>query len=83
MKKIVPFIVKVQRSQFPSPKGGLYIYNEDQTVSFMFWKQEMPMIYREVSKVMGSSQKCYLYAHIEKNNLVLDVLNGRAPWQEW
>lgn len=72
-------IVKVQRSQFP--KNGLWIYSQDMTtIDVQWWKEDNPIPYAHLSKIMGMKQKAFYLAHIEDTNLVID---DNAEWQDW
>lgn len=67
-------IVKIQRSQPPSPKGLVLVY--DKTGDYC-WSGNIDA---EVNKWMGKRQKVFAHAHVSGTEIVVD---REAPWQEW
>jgi hypothetical protein len=67
-------IVKIQRSQPPSPAGKVLVYTKSMK---RWWEGKIDP---EVDKWMGDDQKIFAHAHIEGTEIVID---REAPWQEW
>lgn len=67
-------IVKIQRSQPPSPSGFVLVYTESRDY---WWQGVMDS---NVDAWMGDRQKDFAYAHIEGTEFVIE---SRAPWQDW
>ena len=67
-------IVKVQRSQPPTPRGFILIYTR--RGRFM-WQGPIPL---EIDLWMGHRQKMFAHAHIDGDQFVFDK---EAPWQDW
>ena len=73
------FVVKIQRALFGSDE--ILVYDEGR--SFMMRSLELwddPLVRR----FMGDEAKVFGWAHIDpKGLLVLNLMDGPAPWQEW
>lgn len=67
-------IVKIQRSQPPSPQYQVLVYTEHLR---LWWLGNIdPRVY----KWMGDDQKMFAHAHVDGSEIVID---SEAPWQEW
>jgi hypothetical protein len=67
-------IVKIQRSQPPSPRGLVLMYTRRMRAKWM------GPIAPDVDRWMGKRQKTFAHAHIEGTLVVIDK---QAPWQDW
>lgn len=66
-------IVKIQRSQPPTPPGKILVYSR----TGEFWEGEPDSA---LEAWIGSRQKVFAHAHIEGSEFVID---RSAPWQNW
>ena len=67
-------IVKIQRSQLPTPPGLVLVYNSTKSV---IWQGEID---QKVDEWMERAQKMFAHAHIEGTEIVID---RPAPWKNW
>jgi hypothetical protein len=67
-------IVKIQRSQPPTPLGSVLIYDEKR--SFIWTGPVEP----DMDEWLGKRQKAYAHAHLKSGVIVVEKT---AKWQEW
>ena len=69
------FIVKIQRSQFPT-RDKFLIYNELKNIWYETSIHKNP----ELNALMGRDQKAFFYAQMKAKKI--EVME-RATWQDW